>query len=129
VIILDTHAWVWWLCKPEKLGRKAARAIKKAEHIGVPAICVWEVAMKARAGKLKFDRPASVWIDAALGEDARLDLLPLSPRIAVSAAELEWAHRDPADRLIVSTARVYESPLVTVDEPIVESGLVRCLWE
>ncbi len=80
-------------------------------------------------GKLKFDRPASVWIDAALAEDARLELLPLSPRIAVSAAELEWAHRDPADRLIVSAARVYESPLVTVDEHIVESGLVRCIWD
>jgi PIN domain nuclease of toxin-antitoxin system len=129
VIVLDTHAWVWWLSKPEKLGKKAARAIKKAERIGLPAICVWEVAMKARAGKLKFDRPVSVWIEQGLGQDARLELVPLSPRVAIAAAELEWDHRDPADRLIVSTALIYESPLATTDEHISDSRLVRCIWE
>ena len=47
MIVLDTHAWVWWLTQPEKLGKKAARAIDKADRVGVPAICAWEVAMKA----------------------------------------------------------------------------------
>jgi PIN domain nuclease of toxin-antitoxin system len=60
VIVLDTHAWVWWLTKPERLGRRAARAIEKADRVGVPAICVWEVAMKAEARKLRFDRPYDV---------------------------------------------------------------------
>jgi PIN domain nuclease of toxin-antitoxin system len=54
MIVLDTHAWVWWLTRPEKLGKKAARVLRKAPRVGVPAICVWEVAMKAAAGKLKF---------------------------------------------------------------------------
>jgi PIN domain nuclease of toxin-antitoxin system len=129
VIVLDTHAWVWWLTKPEKLGKKAARAIKKAEHIFVPAICVWEVAMKALAGKLKFDRPHGLWIEQALTQDARIELLPLSPRVSITAAELDWNHRDPADRLIVSSAQGRECPLATADENITSSGLLRCVWD
>jgi PIN domain nuclease of toxin-antitoxin system len=129
MIVLDTHAWVWWLTRPGKLGKKAARAIQRAERIGVPAVCVWEVAMKERAGKLRFDRPLGTWIDQALTEDSRLTLLPLSPRVAVAAVDLKWDHRDPADRLIVATAIVHESPLATADEPIRSSSLLRCVWD
>lgn len=129
MIVLDTHAWVWWLSKPEKLGKKAAHSIKKADRIGIPSICVWEVAMKARSGKLKFDRPASLWIDQALIEDSRLELLPLSPRVAIDAAELDWRHGDPADRFIVCTSRLYDGPLVTSDATIIDSGLARCVWD
>lgn len=129
MIVLDTHAWVWWLTQPEKLGRKAARAIDKADRIGVAAISVWEVAAKAEAKRLRFDRPYDIWIDEALGEDPRLELLPLLPRISVEAVRLSWDHRDPADRFIVATARAHDAPLLTVDERIHESGLVRCVWE
>ena len=129
LIVLDTHAWVWWSSKPEKLGRAAARAIEKASRIGVPAIVPWEVAMKAEAGKLRFDRPYDVWIDEALTDDPRVELLALLPRIAVSATRLSWAHADPADRLIVATARAHDAPLITADERIHESKLVRCLWD
>ena len=86
MIVLDTHAWVWWQTKPEKLGRAAARTITKAARIGVPAICAWEVAMKAEAGKLRFDRPYDVWIDEALADDPRVELLHLSPRISVGGS-------------------------------------------
>lgn len=127
--MIDTHAWVWWQTKPEKLGRGAARAIKRAERTGVPAICASEVAMKAEAGKLRFDRPYDVWIDAALADDPRVELLHLSPRISVDATRLPWAHRDPADRFVVATARVHDAPLVSADETIRESRLVKCIWD
>jgi PIN domain nuclease of toxin-antitoxin system len=129
VIVLDTHAWVWWLTKPEKLGKKAKRAIDKADRIGVASISVWEVAAKAESGKLRFDRPYDVWIDEALIEDARLELLHLIPRIAVDAVTLSWAHRDPADRFIVSTARAHDATLITADEQIHEARLVPCVWD
>ena len=128
MIVLDTHAWVWWLTRRERIGKKAARAIAKADRLGVSAISVWEVAAKAEAGKLKFDRPYDLWIDDALANE-RLVLLPLSPRISVEAVRLSWAHRDPADRLIVATARVHEAELVTADETIQSSRLVRCVWD
>ena len=129
MIVLDTHAWVWWQTKPEKLGRAATRAITKAERIGVPAICAWEVAMKAELGKLRFDRPYDVWIDAALADDSRVELLHLSPRISVAATRLSWAHRDPADRFVVATARVHEASLITADETIHDARLVKCVWD
>lgn len=129
MIVLDTHVWIWWLTKPDKLGKKAARAIDKAEKIGVPAICVWEVAMKVRARKLKFDRPVETWVETALTEDARLELLHLQPRISIEAVRLSWDHSDPADRFIVATARAHDAVLLTADEEIARSGLVRCVWD
>lgn len=129
MIVLDTHAWVWWSSKPEKLGKRAARTIAKATRIGIPAICVWEVAVKAEANELRFDRPYEIWIEAALAEDPRVELLPLLPRIAVAAVQLSWQHADPADRFIVASARAHDAPLVTADEAIQESGLVRCVWD
>lgn len=129
MIVLDTHAWVWWLTRPHKLGKKAARAIDKADRVGIPAICVWEIAEKAQASKLKFDRPYDVWLDEALTQDPRIELLQLLPRVAVDAVRLAWEHRDPADRFIVATARTHEAPLVTADERIRACGLVRCVWD
>jgi PIN domain nuclease of toxin-antitoxin system len=129
VIVLDSHAWVWWLTKPEKLGRKALRSLEKASHIGLPAICVWEIAMKAHLGRLKFDRPYDLWTDEALACDPRLEVLPLAPRISLASVKLSWAHSDPADRIIVATAQAYEAPLLTADQTIQESGLVRCVWD
>lgn len=129
MIVLDTHAWCWWLTKPERLGSKAARTLRTAERIGVPAICAWEVAMKAEAGKIRFDRPYETWIDEALEEDPRVELIPLLPRISVEAVRLSWNHRDPADRLIVASARMLDAPLVTGDEAMHDARLVRCIWD
>lgn len=129
MIVLDTHAWVWWLTKPDKLSKKAKRAIDKADRIGLAGISVWEVAVKAESGGLRFDRPHEVWIEEALAEDSRLELLHLLPRIAIDAAKLSWDHRDPADRFIVSTARVHGAALVTSDDRIHDSRLVACIWD
>jgi PIN domain nuclease of toxin-antitoxin system len=129
VIVLDTHAWIWWVTAPERLGKKATRAIKKASRVGIPAISVWEIATKAQRGKLKFDRPYPIWLDQALAEDPRTELIALVPRIAIATAGLPWAHTDPADRMIVATALVHQIPLVTADERIWESQLVSCIWD
>ncbi len=85
--------------------------------------------MKSQAGKLRFDRSCELWIEQALTEDPRLELFPLSPRISVTAATLSWSHGDPADRMIVATARVHNAVLATADERIHDSRLVRCVWD
>jgi PIN domain nuclease of toxin-antitoxin system len=105
-----------------------SRGLTKPERLG-PAISVWGIAAKAEAGSLRFDRPVEVWLDAALSEDPRVELLHLLPRISVDAVRLSWSHRDPADRFIVATARAHAAPLMTADEGITESGLVRCVWD
>ena len=129
MIVLDTHAWIWWLTSPHKLGRRAALAIKTATRIGVSAISPWEVAMKSEAGKLRFDRPYPVWIEDALMLDPRVELLAITPRIAVAAVQLSWDHGDPADRLIVATARTCDASLVTADARIADARLVRSVWD
>ncbi len=129
MIVLDTHVWYWWLSDPDKLSKKAKRAVDRADRVGLPAICVWEVAMKAASGRLKFDVPYPIWIEAALSQDSRTELLELSPRIAILAAQLGSVHRDPADKLIAATAIAYESPLITGDAAIRGTKSVRCIWD
>jgi PIN domain nuclease of toxin-antitoxin system len=129
MIVLDTHAWIWWLTAPNRVGRKAMRAIKKATRVGVSAISVWEIALKAKRGKLRFDRPYAVWLQEALVADPRIDLLPLSPQVSIASVELHWNHPDPADRIIVANAIALAAPLATADEQISDSGLVRCVWD
>ena len=85
--------------------------------------------MKAEAGKVKFDRPYDVWLDEALSDDPRTELLQLLPRVSIRAVQLSWSHADPADRLIAATALVHDAPLVTADERIREAGIVRCVWD
>jgi PIN domain nuclease of toxin-antitoxin system len=128
LIVLDTHVWVWWLAKPQRMAKKCARTIERASRIGVPSICAWEVAMKAHTGRLKFDRPYDIWIEEALTQDSRIELLPLLPRIAIEAVQLSWDHPDPADRFIVATARVHGAPLMTSDARMHDSRLVCCVW-
>jgi PIN domain nuclease of toxin-antitoxin system len=128
MIVVDTHAWVWWLTRPAKLGTRARSALKRASMVGVSAISVWEVAMLVSRGRMRLDRAVGSWIkDALAGETLRL--LPLDAEIAVTAASIGSAlHYDPADRIIVATALELGAPLVTMDGAITRSGVVRCIW-
>jgi PIN domain nuclease of toxin-antitoxin system len=129
VIVLDTHALIWLVNAPTKIGKKASRKLATQTRLGIAAVSLWEVAMLVVASRLRLDRPTAAWIEAVLTDDARLEVVPISPAIATDAAELSWKHRDPADRLIVATARVLNAPLVTADEEIRDCGLVRCVWD
>ena len=83
-------------------------------------ISCWEVAKLVQYGKLDLDRPVSEWIDSALVRPG-LELLPLTPAIAVESTQLpEPFHRDPADQMIVATARFLRIPLLTEDSKILD---------
>jgi len=66
VIVLDTHAWLWWLAEPSKLSRAARQAIDEADAIGVCAISAWELGMLVRRGRISLDRDVGAWIRQAL---------------------------------------------------------------
>jgi PIN domain nuclease of toxin-antitoxin system len=127
VIVLDTHALIWWRVAPEKLGRKARRACERSPAIGVSAISFWEIGVLAARGRLKLRLPLSQWTRETL-EGPHMEGLPVTPEIAVLAAGLEM-HGDPADRIIVGTALQEGCKLVTRDEAIVRSGLVETVWD
>ena len=128
MIILDTHAWIWWVSKPAKLGRVAKREIHRAKKIGVPAICCVEVATLASRNRITLDRPPLQWLIDALTLP-RVDLLAITPAVAVKAAELPALFPgDPADRLIAATAILESALLITKDERMQESAIVRTAW-
>jgi PIN domain nuclease of toxin-antitoxin system len=127
VIVLDTHAWIWWLDGSKKLPARTRRRIDRAKAIGVCAISCWEVARLVVHGRLKLDRQVHEWVASAL-RAPRVELLPLEPEVAVAAAALGAFGGDPADHMIVATARDRKAPLATADERITESGLVHVVW-
>jgi len=128
VIILDTHAWIWWTTDSSNLSEKASKAIKNASRIGIPAICCWEIAMLAAKKRIGLSMDVQVWIDLALQKN-KVQIVPLSPEIAVLSSRLPGEfHGDPADRLIVATSLALKAPLVSKDCKISSCGFVRTIW-
>ena len=120
MIILDTHIWVWWVHGDAHLPDHYHRylEIHEAQGLGVSAIACWEVAKLAEYGRLTLPYPVADWLDQAFAYPG-IRWLELTPRIIVESTQLPGTfHRDPADQLIVATARVYDCPLVTVDTKI-----------
>ena len=120
MILLDTHIWIWWVDGNENLSPEQTREIQNNEAgiIGVSAISCWEVAKLVERGRIEFDVPVDEWIHQALNYPG-VRLLELTPEIAVESTRLpEGFHRDPADQIIVATARIYDCLLITVDDGI-----------
>lgn len=117
MIVLDTHIWVWWVHATPQLPSAYLAYIQanETQSIGISAISCWEVAKLVEYHRLTLPLPVADWLDQALAYPS-VHLLELTPQIAVEATQLPGTfHRDPADQIIVATARVYGCPLVTVD--------------
>lgn len=126
MIVLDTHAVVWWAGDPGRLSAEAAAALDKAERIGLPAIVFWEAALLVRKGRLDLGMSAREWAER-IQLIPRVDALPLTPEIAVVADSLRM-HPDPADRCIVATAILHRVPLVTKDRSLRRLKIVKTIW-
>ncbi len=128
MIVLDTHAWIWWVADPARLSSAAKRAIEKARVRGVCAISVWELAVLIERGRLVLDREVTDWVRDALALPG-VELLPLTPEIALAAggAVLEL-HGDPADRMIAATALAHRARLVTKDERLRVVRTLDTVW-
>lgn len=128
MILLDTHAWVWWLSEAEKLSSRARRAIDAATEVGISAASCWELAMLVARQRLELDRDVLLWIQQALALP-RVNLFPLSPEIAVASTRLEGGfHGDPMDRLIAATCLFYRARLVTKDDRLRRYRPLHTVW-
>jgi PIN domain nuclease of toxin-antitoxin system len=119
VIVLDTHVWVWWADGGGRLPQSYQAYIQAhaSGGLGVSAVSCWEVAKLVELGRLQLACAVEQWLVHALVSPVQL--LPLSPEIAVVSTRLPGPfHRDPADQIIVATARVFGCPLVTMDAKI-----------
>jgi PIN domain nuclease of toxin-antitoxin system len=104
----------------ERLSANQLNAIQENEMdlIGVSAISCWEVAKLVERGRLELPVSLEMWFEQALSYPG-IRILELTPEIAIESTHLPGEfHRDPADQIIVATARVHDCPLVTSDERI-----------
>lgn len=125
-LVLDTHVWIWVVeGVRDELSGEAVREIEAASGRGdvlVSAISIWEVAMLEAKDRIGLDRRVDEWVRAALRAPG-LRLLPLSPEIVIESTRLPGTpHGDPADRMLMASARVTGGRLATRDGSIVEYG-------
>jgi PIN domain nuclease of toxin-antitoxin system len=130
-VVLDTHIWVWWLLPDSPLPdreRKALDRIAAEKGLYLPAICQWEAQMLHGKKRIELPVPFATWLRRATAADM-LTVLPLDADAVIAVDGLSAAfHGDPADRMIVATARAHDLPLATQDEAIRKSRLVR-IWK
>jgi PIN domain nuclease of toxin-antitoxin system len=130
MILLDTHVLVWWVHGDRRLTPTQAQVVSdnEADRIGVSAISCWEVAKLVEYGRLELPCELHEWFNQALGYPA-VQLLALTPEIAIESTRLpgQFPHRDPADQIIVATARIHGIPLLTADEKLLAYPLVRTI--
>jgi PIN domain nuclease of toxin-antitoxin system len=128
MIVLDTHAWIWYSNESPELPKTAFHAIHQADTLGVSAISCWEVAMLVAKQRLGLAMDVEDWINLAF-ERAPMRLLPMSPKIAVLSTRLPGDfHGDPADRIIAATCLAHHAPMITKDQQIHEWGQIQTIW-
>ena len=123
--LLDTHALVWLLDGNERLGEKSRILIQQsaqADSLYVSAITPWEIAMLVSKGRLTLVQEIGEWLRIAISMPG-IRMAPLSIDVSVASTRLPGTfHSDPADRIIVATARHLGAILVTEDKLILGYG-------
>lgn len=115
IILLDTHAWLWYVNgNKDQYPDKWNQRIATADLVGISLVSCYEIALAEKRGRIKLNYPAAEWFSAAL-DAAAVELLPLTPTIAMRAVNLTPAHRDPFDRIIIATALEQDAMIATVD--------------
>jgi PIN domain nuclease of toxin-antitoxin system len=129
--LLDTHTWVWWHMNPKKLSQKVKKIIgntSEYDELLLSAMSPWEFSKLLEKKKIGISSDPEDWISKAL-DMPKFRLVPLSPVLAYRSTVLPQPfHCDPADQIIVATAREENATLLTKDERILSYKNVRSLW-
>jgi PIN domain nuclease of toxin-antitoxin system len=131
MIVLDTHAWIWFTSKPEALSKTAQKALDaavKEKNVFVSSISVWEVAHLVNKKRLKLSMDVTDWV--AKSESLPfIQFIPVSNSIAVKSVNLpKPLYPDPADRIIIATALSIGAPLITKDKKISDYAPIKTIW-
>ena len=130
MLLLDTHVWWWSLTEPEYLSNTAVEMIRQTnpDQRTIASISIWELAMMAAKKRIELKVSISKWLSWAI-DDTAIKVVALSPEVAVDACRLPGDfHKDPADRIIVATARVHNFSLLTKDRKIRDYPYVKAVW-
>jgi len=131
VIILDTHAWLWWVSNPALLSQNAQKAIDTAvseKAVYISTISSWEVALLASKGRLKLSLDVPDWIDKTEALPF-VNFIEINNRISVKSVQLPGnLHADPADRIIVASALTMDATIITKDQKLLQYRHVKTVW-
>jgi PIN domain nuclease of toxin-antitoxin system len=120
-ILVDTHVWLWYINGSKELSKSAQKTIATALHGNqayIAAISLWEIGMLDKKQRIILEMPALEWINKSI-DITRINVAPITPEIAIESSFLPGKfHDDPADRLIVATARIEGLTLITRDKQI-----------
>lgn len=130
-ILLDTHVWIWWHMQPKKISKKVMSLLKaptRYEELLLSAISPWEFCKLIEKGRLGISCDPEKWLQVALAMP-KLRIISLTPHIALASTTLPGSfHDDPADQIIVASARDEQATILTKDERIRGYRHVKCLW-
>jgi PIN domain nuclease of toxin-antitoxin system len=131
MIVLDTHAWIWWINNSPELTPAARKHIQKAKTkkaIYISSISAWEVSMLVKTSRLHLVIPVDEWI-MKCEQLPFIQFVPVSNAIACQSVYLPGEfHKDPADRIIVATARLLNMKVMTKDDKILSYPHVDAQW-
>ena len=130
MILLDTHTWVWSHSATKLLSDDVKKQIKKTtpDQRAIASISIWEFAMMVFKGRINVKIDPKLWLDSAIKKSG-LKVIDLSPEIAIESCNLPGDfHNDPADQIIVATARIHNLTLLTKDKKILSYRHVNALW-
>ena len=126
-IVLDTHILVYWCVEPERLSapqQHAVQTIGRDNPALVADVSLWEISALQSSGRLLLDIPLLQWLSKATAAPL-VRVAEITPNVADEVLNIDdWENRDPADRLIVATTRVFGASLLTNDAMIRGAGLV-----
>ena len=132
-LILDTHFFIWLMEGRSELTADELKIIKqysKKNPLLISAISIWEIAILQKKQRITLKQPTTIWVEKAL-ESPLIVLASLTPAILCESVDLpDDFHKDPADRMIVATARIMQAKLLTRDKKILEYakiGLIDCV--
>ena len=125
--LLDTHIWLWSLIDPTRLSRRVQRSLRSSStELWLSPISVWELSVLVDKGRVRLNGDFADWVREA-HKVVPLNEAPLTHEIALETHSVSLRHPDPADRLLVATARVHELTLITADHRIIDSQAVSVL--
>lgn len=130
MILLDTHAWVWWLTRSGRLTEDEREALSQAavrEGLSISAISLWEAQMLNARRRITLPSPFPAWLAEASSPQV-VSTIPIDTEVVLALDELPAGfHGDPADRLIAATSRSKGLPLATWDKALRRSRSIE-IW-
>ncbi len=126
-LLLDTHIWLWSLVERSRLSQRVITELgDPGNELWLSPISIWELVVLSQKGRMNLDQEVDAWIAHKLAA-VPLREAPVTYEVARETGRLRLPHRDPADRFLLATAKVFELTLVTADKHLLKARDVSIL--